>query len=115
LLNFKLNEVSMSISAVFTFCPSCKSPYPSPKVFRVRWESAKGWLSRAVPGQALAKKVEAKFRATDIEETVLGLRDVPALSEAWRLYHDKQGKFKRSESDDCQRFRAYLKKTAWKP
>lgn len=97
-----------SVDTWLTFCPSCKAPYPSPRVFRVRWKSARGWLSKVVPGLALAKRVEAKFRAMDIEETVLGLKAVPTLSEAWRLYHDSHGKFKRSESDDCQRFKKYL-------
>lgn len=61
-------------------CPACKSKLPAPSLrkFKVKWRLPSGqWLTKVVIGQTLAEKVEAKFRAMVIDETVLGVVHSP--------------------------------------
>ena len=109
-INLICPKCASNLSIKSKICKSCDYEFRNGKKYRVVVKNQSGRrISKVLDSISIAKKFERKLKTEILENTLLGIKRVPMIDEAWQKYMEWAKTHKRSWKDDEMRWNCHVK------
>jgi integrase len=108
-INLICPKCSTNLSVKSRICKSCDYEFGSRKKYRVVVKNPYGKrITKVLDSISIAKKYERKLKTQILENTLLGIKKVPTIDEAWQRYLGWAKDAKSSWKDDEMRWKCHV-------